>query len=100
MTVTMTEVCTRDAVANKLLGVKRYRCEDCERFETDNIDHLAEIDDLRQRVSPGEVMPAGECPECGSLIHGGDQDLVNSGMIFWIGAALRRLGWTVVEPTE
>lgn len=27
------------------------------------------IDDLSQRVFPNEVVPAGECPECGCLAH-------------------------------
>lgn len=27
------------------------------------------IDDLCQRVFPNEIVPAGECPECGSLAH-------------------------------
>lgn len=28
-----------------------------------------EIADLRERVTPGEPMPTGECPECGCLCH-------------------------------
>lgn len=27
------------------------------------------ISDLEERVTPGEIVPAGECPECGSLAH-------------------------------
>lgn len=27
------------------------------------------IDDFDSRVSPGEEMPAGECPDCGALCH-------------------------------
>jgi hypothetical protein len=27
------------------------------------------IADLGERVSPGETVPVGECPECGSLCH-------------------------------
>ena len=33
------------------------------------IDDLKPIQDLHQRVAPGETMPAGECPECGCLAH-------------------------------
>jgi hypothetical protein len=28
-----------------------------------------EITDFFERVSPGEVCPVGECPECGALAH-------------------------------
>jgi len=27
------------------------------------------IHDLEERIAPGEVVPAGECPECGALAH-------------------------------
>ncbi len=30
---------------------------------------LKDIRDLGARVTPGETVPAGECPECGSLAH-------------------------------
>ena len=30
---------------------------------------LREIRDLFQRVAPGEPMPSGQCPHCGSLCH-------------------------------
>ena len=28
-----------------------------------------EITDFFTRVSPGEIVPVGECPECGALAH-------------------------------
>jgi len=30
---------------------------------------LPAVQALGQRVSPGELMPSGECPECGALCH-------------------------------
>lgn len=45
----------------------KYRCQNCEAKWTE--DQLKEIKDIEQRVSPGEPMPAGECPTCGSLCH-------------------------------
>ena len=30
---------------------------------------LTEIEDFWSRVSPGDVVPDGECPECGGLAH-------------------------------
>ena len=44
----------------------RFYCQDCD-FETSDIEFLEPIDDITERVEPGEVMPAGECPECGAL---------------------------------
>ena len=35
--------------------------------ESDVSDHG--IRDIFERVAPGETMPFGECPECGSLAH-------------------------------
>ena len=28
-----------------------------------------EIRDVMERVAPGEIMPVGECPDCGALVH-------------------------------
>lgn len=50
-------------------------CADKRNVSCDNCDWSGDIDDLKpikdiyQRVAPGEVMPAGECPECGCLAH-------------------------------
>ena len=32
-----------------------------------------DIEDFEQRVAPGEIVPSGECPECGSLCHPVDE---------------------------
>jgi hypothetical protein len=32
-------------------------------------ESLLPIQDLEQRIAAGEEVPAGECPECGSLCH-------------------------------
>lgn len=42
-------------------------CQNC--GEAWHIDHVKEAQDLAQRVSPGEILPAGECPSCGALCH-------------------------------
>jgi hypothetical protein len=43
------------------------KCQDCGtiRPECD----LNEIQDFEQRVTPGEPLPLGECPDCGALCH-------------------------------
>ncbi len=32
-------------------------------------NQLKEIQNYNDRVSPGEIAPSGECPECGALCH-------------------------------
>lgn len=41
------------------------KCPNCERVFPQS--SLKEIQDLGQRVTAGEPMPSGECPECGAL---------------------------------
>lgn len=43
------------------------KCDNCGQCWRD--DALDEIDRLVERVSPGEPMPAGQCPDCTSLCH-------------------------------
>lgn len=47
------------------------RCDDCTHIctEEDLKVHLADVPNLAERLSPGELVPYGECPECGALIH-------------------------------
>lgn len=44
------------------------RCQNCEWLGIPVIG-LEAIPDLTQRISPGEAVPSGECPECGALCH-------------------------------
>ena len=46
---------------------KRYEREDQLRFVFPHIPGLAE------RLDPGGIVPAGECPECGALVYLEDQ---------------------------
>jgi hypothetical protein len=45
----------------------RVSCDNCQW--TGRERDCSEIVNLTQRVAPGEVMPAGECPDCGALCH-------------------------------
>jgi len=38
-------------------------------WKGDAIDVECAIADFGDRVAPGEICPAGECPECGALAH-------------------------------
>ena len=42
------------------------RCQDCQKTWSD-FELVTPIPDIFERVAPGEPMPSGECPNCGSL---------------------------------
>lgn len=44
-----------------------YECDNCGAQNTQA--DLDPIEDLLQRVDPGERLPGGECPDCGCLCH-------------------------------
>lgn len=43
------------------------QCQNC-RFRCWQRD-LNDLQDVLERVEPGDIMPAGECPECGAASH-------------------------------
>jgi len=57
-------------------GEERTECQNCnwmgERKDCDPID------DILERVAPGEPMPAGQCPKCGALCHWEEVDKCTS----------------------
>jgi len=42
-------------------------CGNCDW--TGPISAVHDIVDVQERITAGETVPAGECPECGSLAH-------------------------------
>src|SRR5215475_4876883 len=42
------------------------KCNNCE-WEGIPETGLSEVPDLLERIEPGEIVPSGECPECGAL---------------------------------
>lgn len=50
-----------------------YTCEDCGKTYN-NLHNMDRIDDAEDRVSPGELMAAGQC-ECGSLVAVVDEEV-------------------------
>jgi len=48
---------------------KRFECQDCGTRFADESELVWPISDLEERVLPGEIMPYGECPECGAVVH-------------------------------
>lgn len=45
----------------------KARCDNCERVH--NIGDLTEPERLHERLDPGGIVPAGECPACGALAY-------------------------------
>ena len=45
----------------------RHKCWQCEKVF--DADKLLGIEDLTQRIEPGQPFPSGECPECGFLCY-------------------------------
>ena len=43
------------------------RCESCGVVM--DMQDVRAIENLLQRVSPGEIVPYGQCPDCGCLCH-------------------------------
>jgi len=43
-----------------------YVCDNCSSEWTK--DDLDVVDNIEDRVMPGEPMPAGQCPKCGSVL--------------------------------
>jgi endogenous inhibitor of DNA gyrase (YacG/DUF329 family) len=44
-------------------------CQKVMRRESQLRCVFPDIPDLLQRISPGEEVPIGECPDCGALVH-------------------------------
>lgn len=69
---------TKSAVHNVLM--EKAFSEDGELHECGNcgaywpFESLNDIHKLYERVQPGEIMPSGECPKCGSLCHPVESD--------------------------
>lgn len=59
-------------ILNRDLGEDPCECSDCDW--TGPASNLHSVSDIEERVSAGEIVPAGECPECGALAHLSEDD--------------------------
>jgi len=57
---------------------QRYECQNCGTKWT--AKELEPVEDVLERVAPGEKMPAGQCPECGAVCHQVEEDEVGDDM--------------------
>ena len=49
--------------------MKTYFCPNCGAVHERLAVEFPDIPDLLARIAPGEPVPAGECPDCGALVH-------------------------------
>ena len=55
------------------------RAVSCQNCEWEGEEHeVGGIADLLARISPGELVPVGECPKCGSLCHYSDLEVIQA----------------------
>lgn len=73
----------------------QYHCHDCgwSGIEAD----LASIDDIHERVATGELMAAGQCPPCGSLVSVADDDVPDY-TLESVAKIMQQRGWSVTHP--
>ena len=69
-----------------------YACEDCGKTYN-NLHNMDRVDDVEERVLPGELMPVGQCT-CRALIPIADADIPID-VLENCARALRARGWTV-----
>lgn len=52
-------------------GVDLLQCDNCGKSWTDYEleNQFPNIPDLTERIEPGGIVPAGECPTCGALVY-------------------------------
>lgn len=51
-----------------------YRCQNCD-WMTKDINDVSEMVDMHERLSPGDIVPDGECPECGAAVFDNETPL-------------------------
>lgn len=56
-----------------------FTCQNCGAGWLES--QLDELEDVMQRVSPGERMPDGQCPDCGAVCH--YDDMLNMNPAHW-----------------
>jgi hypothetical protein len=75
-----------------------YECPDCDWTGTmDDMDGLHHLHHIHERISAGELVPAGVCPECRAMISVDDADVPHD-TLQTVAYIMRARGWTVIEP--
>lgn len=84
-------------MADRAYTATVYRCEDCPWTGTEG--EMTFIAHVEERVSTGELMAPGCCPECGSLIGVADADVPDY-TLEACAVIMRARGWSVTEPEK
>jgi hypothetical protein len=75
-----------------------YECPDCDWTGTlDDMDGLHHLHHIHERISAGELVPAGVCPECRAMISVDDADVPHD-TLQTVAYIMRARGWTVSAP--
>ena len=58
---------TQDQYLQGSVEHNMHECQNCSGLW--HTDELHALVDIFERVAPGEIMPSGECPDCGAVCH-------------------------------
>ena len=70
------------APIQNLLGLDRYRCDNCGKEFS--FEQLSDMSDFWSRVSSGDTIPAGDCPECGAFCYPVEPSVGEAEIVEWI----------------
>ena len=73
-----------------------YSCENCEWEGPES--HVVSLTRATDRILPGELMPRGECPDCGAIAWA-DADVTDM-TLGAMAAIMADRGWFVASPEE
>ncbi len=70
----------------------------CSNCGWEGVSDISEIDDLLERVDAGEIMPHGQCPECGALVY--DKCTLNLRAVTELTLEVGRTSFTITNAEE
>jgi hypothetical protein len=77
-----------------------YACDECDWTGTlDTINGIHHIQRISEYLEPGELVPAGCCPECNAVIGVDDRDVPHYTLRI-VGNIMRARGWSVAAPAD
>lgn len=77
-----------------------YECDECDWTGTlSEINGIHHIHHISEYLEPGELVPAGCCPECNAVIGVDDRDVPHYTLNI-VGNIMRARGWSVAAPAD
>lgn len=75
-----------------------YDCPECDWTGTfDDINGIHHIHHINEQIEPGELVPAGCCPDCGAMLEVEDVDVPDYTLSV-VAHIQRQRGWLVFQP--